>query len=306
MPIQGRGSDRRLPLLERPTPGTKPRALASLPPFPPVAARLMRLASKETHSLKKISDLVRTDAAISAEVLRMANSAVFGVRYEVSSILQAITLMGLDRLKGLVLTVALRDLLSSVGHHECLTRCWRHDLACALVSEELAEPCWIDRGHGYTAGLLHDVGRLALLATHAEAYERLFEVADSGANLLQRERETFELDHCQAGYWLAADWGLPQDLVEVIAFHHEPFAGDLFGLRDLVSIACRLSDSIGFFVAGEPPPLDRQWLQSKLPASAWAKFEPRLNALAHDVAVRINLFECDFSYSRPPLIVAGS
>jgi len=285
--------------IERPRADTTPWALESLPPFPPVAARLLRLVSNEIASFKEISDVIRTDAAISTEVLRLSNSAILGLRYEVKSVLHAVTLLGVERLKGLVVTVALRDFLCSIRHHQAFTRCWRHNLACALISESLADACWIDKGIAYTAGLMHDLGRLALLAAHPDEYGQLLQSCDNPAAMLARERAAFGLDHAQAGHWLAADWELPDELSDVMASHHEPSSGDPSSLGNLVALGCRMADSFGFPVCGDAQELDRQWIEARLPATAWMKMEPQLDAIAAGVALKINLFECDFLYAMP-------
>src|SRR5512142_829425 len=114
------------------------RGLSDLPPFPGVAVRLMRLASTEGISLRNIAEMVRAEAAVSADVLRLANSSMFGGRTEVVSILHALAMLGLDRVKAMVTTAALRRYVASVWGYKSFVRCWRHNLACALVAQELA------------------------------------------------------------------------------------------------------------------------------------------------------------------------
>ena len=106
----------------------KPRALRDLPPFPPVAVRLMRLVSEDEPCYKEIADLIRAAAAFSAEILRLANSPVCALRYEVFDVPHAIAVLGLNRLSGLVMTVAMKDLLLLAGHHAQLSE-WRRRAA---------------------------------------------------------------------------------------------------------------------------------------------------------------------------------
>jgi len=285
--------------IERPRADTTPWALESLPPFPPVAARLLRLISSETASFREVSEVIRTDAAISTEVLRLSNSAMFGMRHEMKSVFDAATLLGVERLKGLVVTVALRDFLYSIRHQRAFTRCWRHNLACALISESLSEACCIDKGIAYTAGLMHDLGRLALLAAHPKEYGQLLRSCANPGAMLELERATFGLDHAQAGLWLSADWDLPEELSDVMASHHDAGSRDPSSLANQVALGCRMADSSGFPVCGQPPALDLEWVAARLPNTAWAKVEQELDTIASEVALKINLFECDFLNAMP-------
>ena len=100
----------------------------------------------------------------------------------------------------------------------------------------------------YTAGLLHDIGRLALMAQFPDEYGELLTIARHGHfNQIECERELFDIDHCQAGGWLAGEWNFPEDLVNSIALHH---SGELKegSLPFVVSAACRIADILGFGV----------------------------------------------------------
>ncbi len=281
----------------------RPLLLEKLPPFPAIAAQLLRLVSQESASFQQVARLIQADAAFAAEVLRLANSALLGLRHPVGNILQAITFLGADRLKGLVLTVAMRDFLYGVRHHVCLHRCWRHNLACALVADWLSEPCWQDRGACYTAGLLHDIGRLALVASDPERYGQILATPGlDAAAMLAEERRVLDLDHCQVGGWLVKDWNLPEHLVEVIVGHHANAVAGEASVRNLVTISCRLADQIGFAVADFGGVVDADWVRAAVGDSAWSRLSGQLESLPETVAFKINAFECDFFLERrrPP------
>jgi putative nucleotidyltransferase with HDIG domain len=226
----------------------KPWAFKTLQPLPPIAAQLMRIVACEEASFQRMSTLVRTDSAFSAEVLRFANSPLLGCRNRVDSIRHALTMLGLEKLKSLVMAVALRDFLSSALQVPALLRCWRHSLACACVCEALASSLSINKDTAYTAGLLHDVGRLALLAAYPAEYARMLDVSDEfGYDLLGCERDLFDIDHCEAGNWLVQEWHFPEEFQPIVRDHHAPWDGEL-DLAGLAHFGCRIADSLGFTV----------------------------------------------------------
>jgi len=226
----------------------RPWAFKTLQPLPPVAARLMRVVSAEEASFQRLSALVRTDSAFSAEVLRIANSPLLGCRNRIDSIRHALTMLGLEKLKSLVMAVALRDFLSSALQVPALGRCWRHSLACACLCEELASAApGLNKDTAYTAGLLHVVGRLALLASYPAEYARMLDVSDEfGYDLLGCEQDLFDIDHCVAGEWLVREWHFPQELQAVTRRHHQKLADGPLDLLGVVHFSCRIADAIGF------------------------------------------------------------
>jgi putative nucleotidyltransferase with HDIG domain len=260
-----------------------------------VAVRLMRMVSTDDVVFRRVSELIRVDSAFSAEVLRVANSPLLGCRQEVRGILNALAILGLERLKGLVMTVALRNFLSSTLEVPVQLRCWRHSLACALLAELVAEACWVDKDACYTAGLLHDMGRLSLLETYPGEYAGLLETVDEAQgdalSLMEYEREMFDADHCQIGRWLAEDWGLPTDLKEIIGCHHEPPAHGRLDQHTIIHVSCRLADMLGFQAAG-PARLDSQDdLRREFPQCGWDRLKSDRELLLA-VAGKINALEC--------------
>jgi putative nucleotidyltransferase with HDIG domain len=181
--------------------------------------------------------------------LRTANSALFGLLSKVETVKHAVVVMGVDRVRTLTLTVALGSYLRAALRIEVLRRCWRHSLACALLSEELAALCSLPADRAFTAGLLHDVGRLGLLVAYPIQYANVLLVSEeNGFDLLQTERDLFDIDHCEAGRWLMKKWKLPPEFWEVAAHHHHDLLTTRFDLLEVVSLACRLADSLGFEV----------------------------------------------------------
>jgi putative nucleotidyltransferase with HDIG domain len=235
----------------------------------------VRLVSTDDFSFARVSALIRADAAFSAEVLRITNSPLFGLRRRIDNILQALTMLGAERLKSLVLTVGLRNYLSKTLHYSALRRCWRHSLACACACEELAAAARMGKDSVYTAGLLHDIGRLGMLASYPGEYARMLDVDEEcGFDVLESERDLFDLDHCEAGNWLVREWGLPVEFEQITSKHHaEPVEGRSDPLT-LVQLACRISGAMGFGVVSHgSPTMDEIW--EKLPRGMSEKLGPQ-------------------------------
>jgi len=192
----------------------KYRGLRQLPPFPAVATKLLRVLSEDDIHLKEIVGLIRADPALASELMRVVNSAIYGFPSRISSIQNAVTLLGLTTVRSFALTVSMKGFLHTALRLDLLRRIWRHSLACGMLCEEISAACSTSQGgddRAYTAGLLHNVGRLGLFVAHPKAYADLLTAAATG-DILERERELFGLDHCEAGAWLAHSWGLPGDL----------------------------------------------------------------------------------------------
>ena len=171
--------------------------------------------------MKKIVDLLRIDPALSAEILRVSNSALYGLSRRVDNISHAIVILGTEAVKRLALTVALGRFSHSFLRNQSLRICWDHSVACALIAEEIAVATGGAKDRAYTGGLLHDVGRLALLACYPVEYGNLIVVArENDFDELECERQLFDIDHCAAGEWLGHHWNLPGDIVEAISKHH--------------------------------------------------------------------------------------
>jgi putative nucleotidyltransferase with HDIG domain len=224
-----------------------PWALRLIPPFPSVAQRVVALARQDDSSPQQIAELVKMDPSFSAELLRFANSALFGGRRSVTGLTQATMVLGVVRVKTMAALVVVNRMVRSSVKIQALRKVWRHSLATALIAEELAARMRVDTDTGYTAGLLHNLGTLGLMSAYPDEYSRMLEVSnDFGFDLLNTERDLFEIDHCAAGAYLAQDWDFPDELAAAIAVHHdEPVLGQT-GLDSLVQVSWRLADALGF------------------------------------------------------------
>ena len=239
----------------------RPWALRLTPPFPPVANRLLVLVGNEDASAKEIAELIQMDPTFTAELLRVANSALFRFTREVTSVPHAVALLGMERVKSVATVVGLNSWVKPAVRIGVLRRLWIHSLVTAMLCEEAARSIGLNAELGYTAGLLHNFGSLGLMSAYPEAYGRMLDVsAEFGFDLLQTERDLFEIDHCAAGAYLAREWSFPEELATAaLEHHHEPGEGERT-LLNVVQVGWRLADLLGFQVF--PP--DRQWQYADL------------------------------------------
>jgi HD-like signal output (HDOD) protein len=240
-----------------------------------------------------MSELISEDPAFASEVLTIANSLLYAPRYPASSILQAIAVLGANNLHGLCLTVGVRGYMGKNLNQPAMKAIFRHNLACALIADQVASVGFLDRDVAYTAGVMHDIGRLALAVIRPKEYSIPLG-AHSGppASILKAERELFGWDHCEAGRQLIIDWKLPKEFEAIVADHHLPRQKDgPWGMPDLVNVCCRMADTAGFpaFPGCEVTPFPE--LLEELPTRERNLFHTTLEPLALEIARKIEAVE---------------
>jgi putative nucleotidyltransferase with HDIG domain len=270
-----------------------PWAHLRVPPFPQIATRVLQLTNNEDGSMHQLGVLISSDPSFCSEVLTIANSALYVNRSPVTNILQAIAVLGSNRLKGVCLTVGVRAYLGKSLHYESLRAIWCHSLACALIAEQVAQGASMNENTGYTAGVLHDIGRLALAVIRPEAYDALLMRHNgSPSSLLQCERDLLGLDHCEVGSHLIVDWKLPSDFEAIVSDHHSPRQKeDAWNLPALINVSCRMADTIGFAVSPGCEVTPYADLLGELPQREGSRFRTDREILAFEVSSKINVLE---------------
>lgn len=201
------------------------------------------------------------DPSFSAELLRFANSALFGASREVTNLSHAIILVGVERVKIMATLVAMNRMVRYSVQIDALRKVWIHSLVTALIAEEAARVARVARDSAYSAGLLHNLGTLGLMSAYPHEYSRMLEVSnDFGFDLLGTEKDLFDIDHCAAGAYLAQDWDFPDELAAAIATHHDDPVADEVCLENIIKVSWRLSDTLGY-AAFSP---DKHWSYDEL------------------------------------------
>ncbi len=271
---------------------TKPWALRELPVFPPITTKLLQLLSNDEAQIHKLVELLRSDAAFTAEVLRRANSPLYGLRAQVSGLQQAVLLLGFDQMRSLAMAISMGSYLKPAMRIAALRRCWRHSIATAILCEEIAKAMRIETDRAYTAGILHDIGLLGLMVNYPNEYANLLVVTDENSfDLRLVERAQFDVDHCEAGAWLAKQWNFPEEIQNAARYHHdEPKPGDA-SLTSIVYWASLIADLLGFHLTGQPNPFPYAELRSQLPGRASTGLPEDEKELREKIAVKVDALE---------------
>jgi HD-like signal output (HDOD) protein len=195
-----------------------------LPTLPAYVFQLNSLLAATPVNLKHVGEVIRTDPSLTAQVLRLCNSAFMGFRERVNTIEHAIILVGTERLRTMVLTCSL---VEYVGHRvasEDIQSFWQHCFLTAALSERLARGvAYPQPEQAYLAGLLHDIGALPLLViTSAEPRDLGSMTTHGWGESVELEREHFGTDHCEVGHWIGVSWNFSPILLEVMESHHKP------------------------------------------------------------------------------------
>ena len=216
-------------------------------PLPATATAILRLAADDRVGMDEMVETISSDSAILAEILRVANLAFVGASGEVTSLKQASLLLGFKRVAGIAATVALRSSLGSLWNVEAVRRCWLHNLASALTAEQMAHALRLPPDEVYSAALLHDIGRFALIVRHRGDYIRLLqEGPDDEWEFRLQECERFGKDHTAAGQAVLAALGLSEALRTAAADHHDLPTSTTGATSALTHVACRAATAMGF------------------------------------------------------------
>lgn len=198
-----------------------------LPSLPDLYVQLVDKMNQPECSIDEVGDLVARDISMTARILKLVNSAFFGLRHRVSSPHEAVNYLGLDTVKALVLSInafAQFERLSLGG--VSLEALWNHSLmtaGCAKVIAEFEESDARQLDEIFVAGMLHDAGKLALAANfHAEYGEVVRTSGGNPSDVLAAEEVAFGATHAEVGGYLLGMWGLPGPVVDAVSWHHEP------------------------------------------------------------------------------------
>jgi putative nucleotidyltransferase with HDIG domain len=190
-----------------------------------MAHKVVSIAKDERSSAKDLSRLISYDQAISFRLLRVANSAYYGVRREVASVQHAITLLGFDEVKRLTVGIAVLNFMKGATNVNSfmLDEFWKHSVGCSLAATIICNKMGeLNLEMVPTASLLHDIGKLILNNFFTEEYRMILEkVQREEVSLVDAEKEILGFNHADVGGWLSSKWSLPPSLNFPIVHHHQ-------------------------------------------------------------------------------------
>ena len=277
--------------------------LETVTPFPPIAARLLTLFSDPSADLAEAAELIGSDASLTARLLQRVNSIEFGLAYPIPNVQQAITTLGLDCTRQIMMMHATAAYAVGALRTEELRRCWQHAVATAVLAEEIAQSCGAFTNVAFTAGIMHDIGRLSLLVAYPKEYERIIrDAAAQSLDILDFEREEFGVHHAEAGRLLAERWGFPEELRIVAGRHHDPCEGTELNLLRIVHVACRLADALGYEVTRPLIAVTVGEVLAELPARSRERLGTTTERLCARIEERILEYDSDRQDPRPEAV----
>lgn len=201
--------------------------------FPVVYARVNELMSEPDFSTSELSLLISQDPGLTIRLLQIANSPFYGLSREVDSISKAVTVLGTERIRELVLTTSASKVLASIPTDLLrIEDFWNHSILCGLISQYLASQCHgQDEEFAFVAGLLHDIGQLVLCNKYPGQYRVVFELMmkqNENLSLSKAEQKVFGFDHAELGAELMKTWHLSERLQASTRYHHELEKAEVF------------------------------------------------------------------------------
>ena len=213
--------------------------LQDLPSLPAVVMELLTSIDQEDVDISVLARKVSHDQALTAKTLRLANSSTYGLQVKVTTIQQAIAFLGFQTTRKLITAAAVTGCFSAgqcAGFDD--KAFWRHSIATAACARVLARHLRFNQDYAFTAGLLHDIGRLVLVCTYPRRYADVIAWRRArDCELIEAERAVLGLDHVMAGIALAERWNFSETLRLGIAWHHEPERAGAGFLATIVHVA---------------------------------------------------------------------
>ena len=197
--------------------------LHDLPSLPAIVMEIMQSIGQSDVDIKTLADKVQRDQALSAKTLRLANSSFYGMQRKVTTIQQAISILGFHSVRTLVTAAAVTGSFQAVKFRDFNFHAfWRHAIASAVCAKVLARHCQANQEYAFMAGLLHDIGRLALVTAFPLEYAAVIaHRATEDCYLFNAERAILGVDHAYAGLVLAERWKFPDIMQKAVGNHHD-------------------------------------------------------------------------------------
>ncbi len=246
------------------------RSLQDLPPLPEIVTKILELSELPTTTATDLERLISSDQALVSKILRVVNSAYYGLSAQVSSTAHAIVILGFHQVRNLVLGMVTISLVKSrvPGLLKLQHSFWRHSFGSASATQYISHKKGItqtEKETAYVAALIHDIGQLFLLSNFTDAYRRAIHTAlTENKTLMEAEQTVLGITHMEIGEHLCSAWKFPPILTQTIAHHHGPFQNLPDFTTAIVHAANFYTNLAGFPAVPTPPeplsPVVSEWL----------------------------------------------
>lgn len=254
--------------------------------------RLNEAINHPRSSVADIARIITEDQGLTARILRLANSPMFGYFGRVDSISRAVTIIGTQQLRDLALAAAVMGVFKGIPEELInMASFWRHSIACGIIARSLAVYLRENNVERlFVAGILHDIGQLVLCTTAPDTARKLMETSRQQEELFHlSERKQLGFDHAELGGALLREWKIPTNIIDPVSWHHQPLRAEQFPLEAaIVHLADIICQAFTFGQNGE-------WCVPPLEASAWERIGMPVTMLTTIVKQSEPLIEETFS-----------
>lgn len=234
-----------------------------IPALPELYMRLREIVNSPTGNANRVAALLANEPGLSMKILRMVNAPTFGLRQQVTKVEQAVSLLGMDEIAGLVLSATLMRSFPPSPGHRCLDlrKFWEHSIGTGILARLLGGAAHrstrISLDDTFVAGLIHDIGKLMLLQNYTEDFSRALDLCKSErSTLIKAEQRVFGFSHQDIGAYVADQWGFGRHLVKALELHNTPDdldTGDsAYPFVALIHAADTLAHALRFGDSGDP------------------------------------------------------
>lgn len=222
------------------------KQIKDLPTLPAVAQEMLSDLNDDNSSLDEITQKVAMDHSIAAKTLRLANSSYYGSNSRVVTLQQAVAMLGVKNVKNLIrMTIMTNSFPATICPGFDFRAFWRHSIATAVCAELISRTLHMKHDFAFTAGLLHDIGRLVLVTRFPKTYTEVLAYRErTDCQLLEAERAVMQLDHVEAGLALASHWHFSDAISDAIRGHHQPEQEDLNSIASLIHVANSIAHAL--------------------------------------------------------------
>ncbi len=193
--------------------------MPGLPSMPSVISEALNIIENPKSNINQLSEIISKDIALTTQILKLVNSAYYGFPSQITTINKAMALLGFNKVKSLILSVAVKPMMMS----NCGKAVWEHSIRCAVGCKIIGAGLgYEDADEAFIIGLLHDIGKTAMEIINKEAAKEILRLTNLGADILQAEKMFYGFTHTEMGKELVQKWKLPVIIASTIEHHHSP------------------------------------------------------------------------------------